>query len=116
VNTSLDGARSTFKFMKLLWRKCDTVTIDNIDNYQSSLDNLLQKINIPLDLFARPHVDFDPASAIDRYCDDDIFSFMHRAESECIRSPFSTFAPVKSFIHASVHLSEWRPALIKINS
>jgi hypothetical protein len=33
-----------------------------------------------------------------------------------IRSPFSTFAPVKSFIHVSVHFSEWRDALIKINS
>jgi hypothetical protein len=33
-----------------------------------------------------------------------------------IRSPFSTFAPVKSFIHVSVHFSEWTDALIKINS
>jgi hypothetical protein len=33
-----------------------------------------------------------------------------------IRSPFSTFAPVKSFIHVNVHFTEWRDALIKINS
>jgi hypothetical protein len=87
VNASLDGARSTFKFMKPLWHKCDTVTLDN---YQSSLDNLLQKINIPFDLFVRPHVDFDSASAIDRYCDD-IFSSMHRAVSECIPSHCDNF-------------------------
>jgi hypothetical protein len=33
-----------------------------------------------------------------------------------IRSPFSTFAPVKAFIHASAHFSEWINALIKITS
>jgi hypothetical protein len=87
VNASLDDARSTFKFMKLLWHKCDNVALDN---YQSSLHNLLQKINIPFDLFARPHVNFDPVSAIDRYCDD-IFSSMHRAVSECLSSHCDNF-------------------------
>jgi exonuclease III len=87
ANASLDGARSSFKFMKPLWHKCDNVTLDN---YQFSLDNLLQTINIPFDLFVHPHTDLDSVNAIDKLCDD-IFSSMQRAVSECIPSRCDNF-------------------------